>query len=97
MYSDLTNRLTLGFMPQFCNADGSINWEKLVKYNSQFIPNENKYSVFVIESRQRIHCHSRHHDFQKQRIAGRKETIFHGKKIANLQKVINIWKSLKTG
>lgn len=40
MYSNLTNRLTFEFMQEFCNADGSINWEKLVKYNSEYIPNK---------------------------------------------------------
>jgi len=40
MYSNLTNRLTLEFMQEFCNSDGSINWERLVVYNSAFIPNK---------------------------------------------------------
>lgn len=39
-YSNLTNRLSLEFMQEFCNPDGSINWEKLVIYNSEFIPNK---------------------------------------------------------
>jgi len=37
-FSNLTNRLTLEFMQGFCNSDGSINWEKLLIYNSEFIP-----------------------------------------------------------
>ena len=40
MYSNLINRLTLEFMQEFCNPDGGINWEKLVAYNSGFIPNK---------------------------------------------------------
>jgi hypothetical protein len=39
-YSNLINRLTLEFMTEFCDTDGSINWEKLVVYNSEFIPNK---------------------------------------------------------
>jgi hypothetical protein len=42
MNSSLTNRLTLEFIKEFCNQDGSINWEKLVVYNSAFIPNKIK-------------------------------------------------------
>ena len=33
-YANIVNRLTLEFAKNFCNSDGSINWEKLVKYNS---------------------------------------------------------------
>jgi hypothetical protein len=40
MYSNLINRLTLEFIQEFCNSDGSINWKKLVVYNSAFIPNK---------------------------------------------------------
>lgn len=40
MFSNLTNRLTLEFIQEFCNVDGSISWEKLVIYNSAFIPNK---------------------------------------------------------
>jgi len=29
-----TNRFELDFLTNFGNADGSINWEKLVRYNS---------------------------------------------------------------
>lgn len=39
-YNNLINRLTLEFMQEFCNTDGSINWQKLVIYNSEFIPNK---------------------------------------------------------
>ncbi|MDQ6844818.1 MAG: cytosolic protein [Bacteroidota bacterium] len=39
MLANLTNRLTLEFMQDFCNSDGSINWDKLIVYNSAFIPN----------------------------------------------------------
>jgi hypothetical protein len=28
------NRFTAEFIQEFCNGDGSINWEKLVKFNS---------------------------------------------------------------
>ena len=42
MFANLTNRLTLEFMQDFCNLDGSINWEKLVAHNSAFIPNRIK-------------------------------------------------------
>jgi hypothetical protein len=42
IYSNLTNRLTLEFMQEFCNPDGSINWKKLVIYNSEFIANKVK-------------------------------------------------------
>ena len=30
----LANRLTMEFMAEFCNKDGSINWDRLVKFNS---------------------------------------------------------------
>lgn len=42
MFSNLTNRLTLEFLQEFCNPNGSINWEKLVIYNSAFIPLNSK-------------------------------------------------------
>ena len=38
MYANLTNRLILEFIQEFCNKDGSIDWNKLVIYNSAFIP-----------------------------------------------------------
>lgn len=38
MFANLTNRLTFEFMQDFCNVDGSINWDKPVTYNSAFIP-----------------------------------------------------------
>lgn len=41
-YSNLVNRLSLEFMNEFCNEDGSIHWEKLVVYNSAFIPAKTK-------------------------------------------------------
>ncbi len=34
LYSNLINRFTTEFSTQFCSANGSINWEKLVKFNS---------------------------------------------------------------
>lgn len=37
MFGNLTNRLTLEFIQEFCDQDGSINWEKLVAFNSSFI------------------------------------------------------------
>lgn len=39
MLANITNKLTLEFMQDFCNPDGSINWDKLVIFNSEFIPN----------------------------------------------------------
>ena len=33
-YSRASNRLVREFAVQFCNEDGSINWEKLVEFNS---------------------------------------------------------------
>lgn len=34
LYSNLINRFTTEFSTQFCASNGSINWEKLVKFNS---------------------------------------------------------------
>jgi len=33
-YQKAANKLVRGFTIEFCNEDGSINWEKLVKFNS---------------------------------------------------------------
>lgn len=33
-YSKMLNRFTSEFINDFCNTDGSINWDKLVKFNS---------------------------------------------------------------
>ncbi|CAN5642570.1 PmeII family type II restriction endonuclease [soil metagenome] len=33
-YSNLINKFVLEFAENFCNKDGSINWKKLVEYNS---------------------------------------------------------------
>lgn len=33
-YANIVNKLTLEFAQNFCNSNGSINWEELVKYNS---------------------------------------------------------------
>jgi hypothetical protein len=33
-YSQTVNKLTKGFLDTFCNSDGSINWEKLLVFNS---------------------------------------------------------------
>ena len=33
-YGNLVNRLTKEFLEDFCNNDGSINWEKLIRFNS---------------------------------------------------------------
>lgn len=38
MFGNITNRLTLEFMQDFCNPNGSIAWDKLIIYNSEFIP-----------------------------------------------------------
>ena len=45
MLAKITNKLTLEFMLDFCNPDGSINWDKLVVYNSEFIAYVPKPSV----------------------------------------------------
>ncbi len=36
-YGNLVNRLTKEFLDDFCNQDGSIDWEKLLIFNSSFI------------------------------------------------------------
>lgn len=33
-YAKASNRLVRDFSIEFCNSDGTINWEKLVDYNS---------------------------------------------------------------
>lgn len=33
-YASMLNKFTLEFMKDFCDKDGSINWNKLVKFNS---------------------------------------------------------------
>lgn len=43
-YENLVNRLSRDFLIDFCNADGSINWNKLIVFNSEFIPNKPKQS-----------------------------------------------------
>jgi hypothetical protein len=35
-YGNLKNRLSREFLTEFCNEDGSIEWEKLLKFNSSF-------------------------------------------------------------
>jgi len=35
-YANLLNRLTKEFLTDFCNDDGSIDWEKLLIFNSSF-------------------------------------------------------------
>lgn len=42
MFANITNKFTLEFMNDFCNEDGSINWEKLVEFNSKFVPKKTK-------------------------------------------------------
>jgi hypothetical protein len=37
-YGNLINRLTKEFLTDFCNEDGSIDWEKLLIFNSSFDP-----------------------------------------------------------
>ena len=37
-YSNLANRLSREFLQDYCNEDGSINWNKLIIFNSAFIP-----------------------------------------------------------
>ncbi len=42
-YSKRINKFTLEFGEQFCNYDGDINWENLVKFNSSIDnPQRNK-------------------------------------------------------
>ncbi len=33
-YSQMINKFTLEFANEYCNNDGSINWKKLIKFNS---------------------------------------------------------------
>ena len=35
-YSQMINKFTLEFGKEFCNSNGSIDWEKLVKFNSSY-------------------------------------------------------------
>ena len=37
-YGNLVNRLTKDFLDDFCREDGSIDWEKLLIFNSSFEP-----------------------------------------------------------
>jgi len=37
-YGNLVNRLTKEFLDDFCRVDGSIDWEKLLIFNSSFEP-----------------------------------------------------------
>ncbi|MCX6235790.1 MAG: PmeII family type II restriction endonuclease [Bacteroidetes bacterium] len=37
-YGSLINRLTKEFLEDFCNENGSINWEKLLIFNSSSDP-----------------------------------------------------------
>ena len=37
-YGNLVNRLTKEFLDDFCREDGSIDWEKLLIFNSSFEP-----------------------------------------------------------
>lgn len=41
-YGNLINKFTKEFLEDFCNAEGMIDWDKLVKFNSEFISNESK-------------------------------------------------------
>ncbi len=36
-YSKMINQFTKDFLIEFCNDDGSIDWERLVRYNSETI------------------------------------------------------------
>jgi Type II restriction endonuclease EcoO109I len=39
IYSSVTNKLTMEFLSSFCNqSDGFINWDKLVRFNSEAPP-----------------------------------------------------------
>jgi hypothetical protein len=40
-YVNLRNRLTKEFLTDFCDPEGSIDWEKLLKFNSSFETAEN--------------------------------------------------------
>jgi len=35
-YGKLVNRLTKEFLEEFCTADGMIDWNKLIRFNSGF-------------------------------------------------------------
>jgi hypothetical protein len=48
-YGNLVNRLSREFLQDFCNIDGSINWNKLIVFNSEFIPNTPK----VVETKKK--------------------------------------------
>ncbi len=42
--AQLINKLTKEFLDDFCSADGKIQWEKVVKYNSKNISTEDRHS-----------------------------------------------------
>jgi len=45
-YSRQINKFTLEFSMQFCNSDGAINWENLVKFNSSIsVPIKSKVII----------------------------------------------------
>ncbi len=48
IFGNLTNKLTLQFIQEFCNPNGSIDWGKLVIYNSGFI--SGKISTKIVTS-----------------------------------------------
>ena len=37
-YSQMINKFTLEFGKEFCDSNGAIDWEKLVKFNSSVKP-----------------------------------------------------------
>jgi len=41
-YSQMINKFTLQFSNDFCKSDGTINWEKLVRFNSSLYPSKNQ-------------------------------------------------------
>jgi hypothetical protein len=41
-YSQMINKFTKEFANDFCNDNGEIEWEKLVRYNSESIKLNNK-------------------------------------------------------
>lgn len=45
----MINKFTKGFIKDFCNKDGEIDWEKLVRFNSSSIPKKKSNPNFAIK------------------------------------------------
>lgn len=48
-YGKLINKLTKEFLEDFCKDDGSINWRKLIIFNSSVLPMIKKVPVKIIK------------------------------------------------